>query len=55
MAFDKLWGFFTYIFRIFKLNRQPEYTIVNDIDDQEYGRLEEENYPQHSFFCNIKL
>lgn len=55
MSFDVLWNFVTYIFRIFKSNRQPEYTKVNDGEDLEYGSLPDYQEPKHLFFCNLKL
>ena len=40
MSFNKIWNFFTYICRIFKTERIPEYTKVDDDEiENEYGEL----------------
>ena len=52
MTFDKLWNIFTYVFRIFKRERRPEYVIFdNDSSDDEfeYDRLGDFNAPVYSF------
>jgi|LakMenE01Jun11ns_1017448.scaffolds.fasta_scaffold7466560_2 hypothetical protein len=54
MTFDKLWNIFTYVFRIFKRERRPEYVIFdnNSSDDEfeyEYDRLGDFNAPVYSF------
>ena len=53
MSFDKLSGFFAYIFynftRIFKRNRKPEYSkVVEEDDELEYVRLNDCDTP-HTF------
>jgi hypothetical protein len=40
MSFNTLWNLFTYICRIFKKGRRPEYTKIDDDDiESEYGEL----------------
>jgi hypothetical protein len=42
MSLNSIWNLFTYIFRIFKTDRRPEYTKVDDeyeYDDDEYDEL----------------
>ena len=46
MNLDKIWNFFTYIFRIFKRDKRPEYIKVKDelgIEDFNYDKLEDLN------------
>jgi hypothetical protein len=50
MVFDQIWNYFTYIFRLFKIDRTPEYiknqyiqNLVNNFDndsDEEIGYIE---------------
>jgi len=57
MSFNKIWDFFTYIFRIFKRDKRdkrPEYTKVFDDHDDvdieiEFGKLNDSNLPHYSF------
>lgn len=54
MSFNKIWDFFTYIFykftRIFKKDKRPEYTKVEDDDYEiEYGKLSDFDTPVYSF------
>ena len=49
MSFDRLWNLFTYIFRIFKRDRRPEYSRVEDNDELEYGRLTDFDTPVYTF------
>ena len=37
MLLDTFWDFFTYIFRIFKRDKHPEYTKLEDNDYEEYS------------------
>ncbi len=42
MSLNSIWNLFTYIFRIFKTDRRPEYTKVDDeyeYDNDEYDEL----------------
>ncbi len=50
MSFDRLWDLFTYIFRIFKRDRRPEYSKIEEDDiELEYGRLTDFDTPVYSF------
>ena len=50
MMFDQIWNYFTYIFRLFKIDRRPEYiknqsiqNLINNFDndsDEEMGYIE---------------
>lgn len=48
MTFCQIWNYFTYIFRLFKIDRRPEYikkqsiqTLVDNFDDdEEVGYIE---------------
>jgi hypothetical protein len=48
MLFNRFWDFFTYVFRIFKLDRRPEYIKVED-DEIEFGKLSDPNAPPYTF------
>jgi hypothetical protein len=39
MSFNSIWNFFTYICRICKTDRRPEYTKVDDDIESEYDEL----------------
>jgi hypothetical protein len=64
MMFDQIWNYFTYIFRLFKIDRRPEYiknqsiqTLVYnfDEDDEEIGYIEfEETKMKHYEFVIIR-
>lgn len=50
MSFNSFWNFFTYIFRIFKKDRRPEYTKVEDDDyEMAYGKLTDFDTPTYTF------
>ena len=50
MSLNKIRDFFNYNFRIFKKDKRPEYTKVEDDDYEiEYGKLSDFDTPVYSF------
>ena len=49
MSLNSIWNLFTYIFRIFKTDRRPEYSRLEEDDELEYGRLTDFDTPTYSF------
>lgn len=50
MSFDSFWKFFTYIFRIFKRDKRPEYTKLEDDEFEiEFGKLSDCSTPVYEF------
>jgi hypothetical protein len=50
MNFNNIWNFFTYIFRIFKTERRPEYICDLSSDDElEYFEINEKQKDPYKF------
>lgn len=50
MTFNTIFNFFTYIFRIFKKDKRPQYTTLESDDYEiEYGKLTEGDTPNYTF------
>lgn len=52
MSLNKIWEFFTYIFRVFKKDKRPEYTKVCDNDDEyeiEFNKLNDFDTTTYNF------
>lgn len=49
MTFDSIWNFITYIFRIFKEDRRPEYIKAQSDDELEYIEINELQREPYTF------